>query len=286
MLSLYFALWSSIANVIIKRLTLSIHPVVLFLVGNLFMLPFMLLILITTGGIPTVSSNFFKLMFASSILDTIAFSAAIWSIKLAPISLVAPISSFNPVFVTIISAFALKEIPTPLKFLGIMIVVLGAYLLNLEDYKRGFFAPIKDLLKNRGVQLAFLANFLWGFTPIFQKPAIFQTHPVAPLFVSFFGIILTAFFILPFALKNLSNSKTAVSKNLKWFLIIAVFGSLSQWAALTAFSLTNVGYATSIFKLSTLFTVILGALFFKEKHIKERLLGALVMILGTLLLVI
>lgn len=52
-----------------------------------------------------------------------------------------------------------------------------------------------------------------------------------------------------------------------------------------AFSLTKLGYATAIFTLSMPFTVILGWLFFKEKDIKARFLGSVVMLIGVILLV-
>jgi len=45
-----------------------------------------------------------------------------------------------------------------------------------------------------------------------------------------------------------------------------------------------VGYATSIFRLSTLFIIILGGVFLKEERILERLLGASVMVIGAILL--
>ncbi len=74
--------------------------------------------------------------------------------------------------------------------------------------------------------------------------------------------------------------------NWKWLLFLAPFTVLTQWAAFTAFSLQNVGIVTSIFKLSALFTILWGFLFFKEERIWERLLGAGVMIGGTLMLVL
>ena len=69
-------------------------------------------------------------------------------------------------------------------------------------------------------------------------------------------------------------------------LILGFFGALSQFAAYTAFSLANLGYVTSIFRLQSIFIILLAALFLKEKDIREKLLGALVMLIGAVLVAI
>lgn len=105
-------------------------------------------------------------------------------------------------------------------------------------------------------------------------------------FASFINFAVTTLVILPFVIRRQKNLIPAIKGSYGWFLLIAPFAALSTFAGLFAFSLTNVGYVTAIFRLSTLLTILWGWLFFKEKHIKERLLGAAVMILGTLLLVL
>jgi len=285
-LALFFALWTSISISIVKHLTKSVSTLTLLFISNLFILPFMLLILSSTGGLPHFTPKFFILMLISSILDVTAAIFSLRAIKEAPISLISPVSSFNPVFTTLTASLFLKEIPSVIKFIGIMVVVAGSYLLNIADIKGGIFAPFKKLFSNRAVLLFLTANFLWAITPIFQKNAIFETSPTTPLFPSFFGSILIGLIITPFALRNVKNEVKPIRQNIGWFFLIAPFSALAQWAAFSAFFLTNVGYATAIFKLSTLFTILWGALLFKEQRIKERLLGASVMVVGTILLVI
>lgn len=284
--SLFFAAWTSIAISILKKLTGKVAPIPLLATNNLFILPFMLLILLYLGGIPQVTSRFYSLIVLSSVLDVIAALAAISAIKMSPISLISPISSFNPVFTLIVASLLLGETPTPLKFLGVITVVVGSYLLNITDIKKGIFVPFQKLFKEKGVQLFLLANFLWGITPIFQKQAIFETQPQMPLYPSFFGALLITFYLIPLIFRKYNDYVPPIRQNIKWFLLLAPFNALAQLAAFTAFSLVYVGYATAIFKLSTLFTIFLGAIFFKEERIKERLLGAIVMIIGTILLVV
>lgn len=285
-LALFFAFWTSIAVSVVKQLTTRINPRTILFVNNLFILPFMLLLLIMVGGFPKASEKFFLLIMSSSLLDVIAGVVSIWAIAHSPISLILPMSSFNPVFTTIIAAFTLTEVPTMIKFAGMLLIVAGSYLLNIADIRRGLLLPFQRLFADRGVQAFLLANFLWAITPTFQKQAIYETTPLMPLFPSFVGSIFVALLLAPFVLNNVKIATVAMTKNLWWFLLLAPFSALAQWAAFTAFSQANVGYVTAIFKLSVLFTILLGWLIFGEERIKERLLGGAVMLLGTVLLVL
>lgn len=287
LLSLYFALWSAVYLPIAKKVLQRVSPTTFLFISNIFVLVFMLTVLTLREGFPHTTNKFLILMFASAFFDFIAFNLSFWAIKLSPISLLAPINSFTPVFVTIIAMFTLHEIPTTQKLIGILVIVLGSYFLNIKDVKTGLLAPFKSLFADKGVKLAFVANFLWAITPIFQKQAIFQTTPTVPLFASFTGIVFVTLFLTPFILKKERKQVVpSIKQNIGWLIVIGFFGTLGQLAAFISFSQTNVGYAVAIFRLSTLFTILFGAIFFKEKRIYERLLGSIIMILGTLLLVL
>ena len=223
-------------------------------------------------------------MGASALLDTIAFVSSFLAISRSSISILSPISSFSPVFTTLIATVTIHEVPTTIKFIGILIVVFGAYLLNVADIKQGIMAPFKSLFVNKGVILFLLANLLWAVTPIFQKKAIFETSPQIPLFASLFGMFLVFLLMTPFTFKKSITYIKEIKVNIKWFVLNGIGTAFSQAAAYAAFSLVFVGYATSVFRLSTLFIIILGGVFLREKRIKERLLGGVIMLIGTVLL--
>lgn len=283
--SLFFAIWTALQTFLTKNLTKKISPLPLLYVFFLFNIPITFLLLLFLGGVPEVTANFYLYIGIAGLLDAVAFAASYAAISQSSISLISPISSFSPVFTTIIAIFTLNEVPTPMKFVGILLVVFGAYLLNVADIKQGILTPFKTLFSHKGVLLFLLANFIWGITPIFQKKAIFETSPQIPLFASVIGMCFVFLFLTPFALKKAIKNIGKVKANLKWFAINSIGTAFSQAAAYAAFALVFVGYATSIFRLSTLFIIILGGVFLKEQRIKERLLGASVMLLGAILLV-
>lgn len=305
--SLSFALLSSLGTFIIKKLIKKIDYLPLLYAFLIFNIPLTFFLVLFVGGIPKTTPNFYIYMGISGFLDTIAFVLAFLAISKSPISILAPISSFSPVFTTLIAGFTLHEIPTPLKFTGILIVVLGSYFLNISDIKKGITAPIKSLFAStsstffsrsagsykgfekvldKGVLLFLAASLIWSVTPIFQKKAIFETTPQIPLFASVIGMCFGFVFLTPFVFKKVLPFVKEIKANIKWFAVNGIMTSVGQALAYAAFSLTYLGYATSVFRISIIFTIILGAIFFKEKRIKERLFGAIVMLIGVMLLAV
>lgn len=285
-LALTFAFLSSI-NILLIKLTLKkVDEYVMVWVGALFGLPFLAIIILLFYQFPKIDSIFLIGVMGSAILNIFAGLLSYRSIKISEMSLVTPISAFNPAFTTIISFVTLKEIPSLKGFSGIILIALGAYLLNISSVKKGILDPLKKLFSHRGVQLALVCNLIWAITPTFEKTAIFHTQPQVPPFVSLIAGFLLSLFFLPIMLKKSKNPLHQIKMNLKVFLLMGVIGAVASAAAFQAFSLSKLGYVTAIFKLSMLFNIAWGFLFLKEKGIKEKLLGAVVMFAGVLILVI
>lgn len=282
-LSLLFAVWTSISLFLIKKISKKLSPMLVFFGQFLFIIPFQVLLLLLLGQLSAVSIDFILLILAAAIFDLVAFSLSFWSIKHEEISLTSPIASFNPVFVTIFAIFFLGETPNLAKWIGIITIVLGAYLLNISEAKGGLLKPLKKLFLNKPVQAFLFANLIWGITPVFQKKAIQLT---SPMMASTIENILLLLMLLPLVYGKIKPNGKAFKKEIPIFLILGSIGALGTVAAYTAFSLTYVGYASAVFKLSTLFTIIIGGVFLKETNTKERLLGGLVMFLGIILIII
>lgn len=284
-LSLGFALWSSIGVSIAKRVLKNTDVLVFIAFGNLLSAIAIGTILFIRG-FPAVDSVFWFNILIAAFLGILVNLSYITAIKIAPISLLAPMAASTPLVATLFGFILRGETTSSTKLLGVLAIVFGAYLLNISEIRNGLLAPIYALIKNRGVQLMFLAQSLVGITPVFEKNAIFHTSPREPLMASFIPLIFLSGFFFPFMFARIKNPLAQFKRNFWWFVLPAPIGALALWAAFTAYSLANIGYVTAIFKLSMLFTILWGALFFKEERIRERFLGASVMVLGTILLVV
>lgn len=283
---LFTAFIDSLLAPINKHQVKTLHPINLLFVNQIFSVTFMLIAVMSLGGFPQVTSKFFLFMFCASVLDVIAFSCSYWAIRHAPISLLSPLGSFTPVFATLFGFLFLHEIPTPLKLIGILTIVCGMYLLNISQFKEGLFKPIQKLFSHPGVRLYFVQVILFGITPIFQKQAIFEMTPTMPLFASFIGNLFVTIYLSFYGIRKIKHEKQPIKKGLKFFVLFGIINTIAQIGAYYVFATTYVGYATALFSLASLFTILLGGMLFKESNIKERLLGAGVMIIGVILLAV
>ena len=59
-----------------------------------------------------------------------------------------------------------------------------------------------------------------------------------------------------------------------------------QYSTNFVFAKMNVAYALALFQLSTLLSVFLGVSIFKEKNLKKKLIGSLIMITGAILILL
>jgi uncharacterized membrane protein len=155
-----------------------LHPVAALFLNQFSSLALMFIAVMLMGGIPRATAQFFLLVLCSSVLDSIVFVSSYWAIKQTRISLLAPLSSFTPALATSFGAIILHETPTLLKFLAVITIIGGAYLLNIVNVKGGMARPLQAMFCDTSVKLYFVRAVLFGITPIFQKQAIFQTDPI------------------------------------------------------------------------------------------------------------
>ncbi len=60
--------------------------------------------------------------------------------------------SFTPLFLVFISPLIVGEFPTAKGLIGIILIVVGSYLLNVNLKEKGILFPIKSLMKNKATR--------------------------------------------------------------------------------------------------------------------------------------
>lgn len=285
----YYALSSafffSIVIVLSKRIMKDVGEYVYLLLSGLFTSPFLLAFSLIFYKVPKLDTTFWLVTIFGTLISVAASILVYHAIRNYEISLINPISAFNPVFTALISFILLGERIENKAILGILLVVVGAYLLQLSKASKGLLTPLKALVQHRGVQFSFLAYFLWAITPAFEKTAVIHTFPGNPPFAAFIGQIVAIIILVPIAIKT---SPKYISKGFRLWRLFLINGFLAAAAiasVFTVYKLNTLGVITAVLKLSLVFVPILGWIFFKEKNIKERFLGSVVMLIGVILLV-
>lgn len=246
-----------------------------------FSLFFLIPAFLIFGSFPQINNNIWLPLAISGLLNLIATILYMKAVKLSDLSLVAPLITFTPLFLLITSPLILGEFPDWLGLLGVLLIVAGAYLLNIKERNNGYWAPFKALLKQKGPKLMLIVAALWGVTSNFDKIGIKNSSPI------FWACALNtviALALIPFAFRQPKINFQKIKTEIKSLLPIGFFDAGEIFFAMTAVSLTLVTYVVSVKRTSTIMSTALGGLIFKEKNIKERLLGALIMVAGVILI--
>jgi drug/metabolite transporter (DMT)-like permease len=244
-----------------------------------FFASFLLLPLLFFSGIPEIKSEFWLALLVSGSLNTLTSILYMKALKYSDLSLVKPITAFTPLFLLVTSPLILGEVPSLLGVCGVMLIVLGSYILNIKEIRKDFLAPFKALLREKGVRLMFLVAFLWSISSNFDKIGVTSSSPIFWIVAVHIFLSLSLF---PFAYKKLG--KEHFRNSVKILIPVGFASGISLLCQMIAIKLTLVAYVISIKRTSSIISVAFGYFFFKEKNIKERLLGAAIMVIGAVLI--
>ena len=229
------------------------------------------------------NSKFFEAVIISGLLNVVATILYHRSISKGDISLVMPMLSFTPLYLLIMSPLIVGEFPDTRGLAGIFLIVLGSYLLNINLKKRELLEPVKSLLKNKGTRYMLIVAFIYSITSSLDKKgleasSIFQ-------YIIFFNLIVTIGITILILIGG-KFSRTAIKLEWKNLLFVGLTTTATFFFHMMALSLTLVVYVIAIKRTSGLMSVAFGHLFFNELNVRERILGAVVMFIGVLLIIL
>lgn len=230
---------------------------------------------------PCLDRTFFLAFGAALPLEVLAFLCYMRAIKISPLSLTLPFLAFTPVFIILTGRLILGETVTGLGIAGILCIVAGAYSLNLSQARTGVLEPFRAIFREPGSVLMLLVSFIYSITSTLGKLAVLHSNPY------FFGVsyyMLLALLMLSF----LSLAKNARAENLlknpRAGLMVGAFMAIMVISHMLAISLVEAAYMIAVKRTSLLFGVLYGAWLFREAKITERLAGALIMMVGVLII--
>src|SRR3989344_2582462 len=247
---------------------------------NIITVPFLALGFIFFN-IPKIASMFYLVIFINIIIFFIAQMLMIKSLEVSNLSISIPMLSFTPVFLLLTSYLMLNEFPSLAGLFGVLLVVLGSYVLNIHGEKHGYLDPVKSIFKNKGIFYMVIVAFLYSLCANLGKIGVNLSNPAYYMFM-FYLIYSMLLFVIFY--KKVKSNITILGKNLNYF----VFGGFSTAASEIligiAYKYSIVPYIISLKRTSILFAVLIGIFLFKEKNIKQAILGSAIMFVGVLII--
>ncbi|HLD31770.1 MAG TPA: EamA family transporter [Patescibacteria group bacterium] len=253
---------------------------------------------LVTGG-PSMSAGWLFPVLATGILNIGIMFAKMRARALEDVSLVTPIDSTTPVVVIFTAMIIVGEFPTRLGWVGIWVLVLGTYVLNIQELRqqlaerdravgsrwwrelRVWLAPFLALRKSAGVRWAFFAVALSTISLNYDGLTARRTD------VGFgFGLV--------YAIVALGNATVAVvrqeHRGATWegfSLRMVILGlPLAVGTILTglAFQLSLVAYVGTMKRVVIPLTIILAYFVLKERgFFRQRIVGGIIMAVGAAL---
>jgi uncharacterized membrane protein len=239
-------------------------------------IPFLLYKSFSTG-LPNPSLEFMIALLISGVINIIATIIKLKAFKLSDVSLITPISSLSPGLVVISSFFILGELPALEGIIGIVLVIVGAYSLNLT---RGvsLLEPVISLSKNTGVQLMFLVILLYSISSSYDKIGVQDTSALYWILAIHLFISPVLFFVMIRKEKSWRDKLNSNKKNLIIMGLLSGFALIFQMLSL---DMILVSYTISIKRGGILISVILAWFILGEReNILMRIIGAILMVIG------
>ncbi|MBN2144862.1 MAG: EamA family transporter [Candidatus Aureabacteria bacterium] len=279
-ISLCTAFFDSMKDVFSKKSLVQVDEYIVAWAYRAMGFPFLLPILFFIP-IPEIGPSFWTALIVSGTLNLITTFLYIKAVKSSDLSITSPMLTFSPVFLLITSPLITREFPTFWGICGILLIISGAYMLQIKEKSKGWLAPFFAMKKEKGPRYMLLVAFIWSISANFDKIGVKNSSPVFWSLMINLYLVLT---LLPFLLILSRHKLKDIPKHIHTLLPMGIFSAAALLFHCLAIRLTLVAYAISIKRTSAVMSVVWGHYIFKEKGIKERLLGVLIMILGVLLI--
>jgi drug/metabolite transporter (DMT)-like permease len=241
------------------------------------------LLYLAVAGMAEVSQAFYWAVLSASLIDVLAVTLLTRAIFVADLSDAYPLVALTPVFTIGTSYFILGETPSLLGISGIVVIVVGSYLLRVERSQESVFEPFRLLFRDAGARYMIVTALLFSLMGPLFKTAM-ESSSIALTLAT--GQTLSTFWLcLLYAARGLLRPTIREIRENVWTLAgIGAANFVQAAGTFVAFQLTFVAYAASVKRLGILFTVLFGYIAFKESGALRGALAGAVMLVGVVLI--
>ncbi len=271
-----------IGNVFQKQLTIKgIHPLfVNFL--TYFLLSIICIVITAFIHFPALPQQFWFYSILGGITGAVGNGFLVKALQKGELSVLGPINAYKSIVGIIVGIFLLREFPNFWGILGIILIIYGSYFVLDTTEERFSLA----LLKKSEIQYRLWAMILTAIEAVFIKKVILASSTTIA-FISWccFGAIFAFILLFVYRLNIKKEAKKIANNDFSKFAFLIVCIGTMQFTTNYIFEHMAVGYALSLFQLSTIVSVLLGYKFFKELDIRKKIVGSVIMIIGSVIII-
>lgn len=254
-----------------------------FLWGIFLYLPFFLGFGVLPSLFSKLSWTLIGFIILSGFFETIYFICLIEAYRGGgDLSLVYPISRSAPLFTQIWAISFIGETLSPKGIFGILLVMVGLYLIPQKGLHLKEFLSFPHHLMARPFILALLAALASSIYSVIDKVGVQLIHPLFYLWWINLSMTFHTGVYLLFRRKDSLSKLWNESK--KEVLFISVLQNAAYFLVLMAMTMSQVSYVVAFRQSGVLFGALFGVAFLKEKNWKIRVGGVILMASGLILI--
>ncbi len=279
LLAFFSTLLGTGKDLVSKRISFLVDGTTSTFASFFFALPFYALLLAVCYffdfEVTILSIHFFNLVLLRSLSDAGAEWTKMQALAGGEISLIAPFISLAPLFLLLLSPLITGDPLTVYGVLAVVISVIGTLLVAARPSVR------HDKAALRSIGMALLTSFFFAINTCFDRLAVQVSTPV---FSGFAMTLLAALFFMPLVIfkpHRMSSLRVAAPLLFLRGAIETIFMVTKLWA-LVYLSAPSVA---AISRLSLIFSIVGGKVFFDDKDFGRRMAGGVLIVVAALLVV-
>jgi drug/metabolite transporter (DMT)-like permease len=195
------------------------------------------------------------------------------------LSLVYPLSrGSGPLLVPILAGIFLQERLSVTGGSGIVLVVLGIYIIHLKSFGvESFFEPLRAMRGSASLWALYTGATIAGYSLV-DKVGVGLVYPPVYIYLMF---VISLLLLTPYVL-----ARERPALKLEWrvnrgpILIDGFLVLFTYMMILFAFKLSKVSYVVAAREISIVFSALMGIFWLKEEHAPQKIAGAVLIALG------
>jgi drug/metabolite transporter (DMT)-like permease len=284
--SLLCALCSALADALCKKYLRKYSGLELLLIR--FSVPAaMVAPLLLVFPLPSVPMVFWVWIAGLLPLEILAMVLYMQAIRDSQLSQTLPYLAFTPVFNIFTGWLLLGEQVSLLGGVGILLVVIGTYLLNVKQIiKNGsnqWLEPFRFIIHKPGSRRMLIVAIIYSMTSVGTKAAMQYVTPYS--FGAFYFVLLGATTLLIVSLLQ-PRKLLLLKQNVRAHLVIGALMAAMIISHFVALAMVEVAYMIAVKRTSLLFGILLGAYMFHEIGLKRNLSAVALMLIGVTMILL
>lgn len=234
----------------------------------------------------SIPQSHYIFIFGISILGSIAFLLVAKSLRHMEISHMSPLLNFGPIFVAILAYLLLGETMSKIQLAGIILILIGSYILEIKHGFQKIGDPIKTMLSSRHTLYIFAALALYSFCAIGDKIMLTTLSPITYIIIVQFFIAVNFIVLITIFHDGFKGIRRGIQNAGKWILIVAILTSSYRLLYAQAVSVAFVSLIIPIKRTSTLFATVIGGEIYHEEGLAKKAVACIIMLLGAYFVIV